>query len=90
VCFPDDLIRYTSDPALSLLLPNASGIDIHNPWGSQDNPVIPSGKLLFVFMPGHEEEVPRVQADYPGDQLNVVHAPDGSVLYSYYRYQPGP
>jgi len=89
VFFPNQVMGYRSDPALRYLLPNVNGMDILKPWGASENPAIPEGNLFFVFMPGREDDLPRVTADYPGGQTHVVHAPNGSVLYSYYRYPPG-
>jgi hypothetical protein len=87
--FRDDLMGYFSDPALPFLLPNATGIDVSNPWGSPDNPAVSGQNLLFVFMPERKDDIPLVQADYPGGVFHEVDAPDGSVLYSYYLVRSG-
>jgi hypothetical protein len=86
----NELMGFYSDPALRFLLPNAEGMDISNSWGSPDNPPIPAHNLFIVIMPGREEEISRIQADYPGGRLGEIHASDGSLLYTYYEYRLTP
>jgi hypothetical protein len=81
---------FYSNPSLRYQLPKVTGLDINSTWGSPDNPVPDRENLLFVFFPGREEEIPLIQADYPGGTLGVVTAPNGSVLYTYYSYRSKP
>jgi 4-amino-4-deoxy-L-arabinose transferase-like glycosyltransferase len=90
VFFNNSLMGFYSDPALRFLLPNAEGMDVNNAWGSPENPPIPERNLFFVFMPDREDDIPGVQAQYPGGTLGEVYATDGSLLYTYYEYRLTP
>jgi hypothetical protein len=81
------LMGFFSDPALRFLSPNAEGMDVKMTWGSPENPPIPDGNLFIVIMPGREEEIPQIRADYPGGTLAEVYAADGTVLYTYYEFR---
>ncbi|MBN2086336.1 MAG: glycosyltransferase family 39 protein [Anaerolineales bacterium] len=82
------LMGFYSNPALRYLAPNAAGMDLNETWGSPANPPIPEGNVFLVIMPGREEEIPLIQADYPGGTPGEIRAEDGSLLYSYYEYRP--
>jgi len=82
------LMGFYSNPALRYMVPNGTGMDINNAWGSPENEPIPEGNVFIVIMPGREEEIPLIQADYPGGTLGEVRATDGSLLYTYYEYRP--
>ncbi len=90
VFFNNSLMGFYSNPALRFLLPNVEGMDINLAWGSPENPAVPARNLFFVFMPEREDEIPRVQADYPGGILGEVYAADGTLLYTYYEYRLNP
>jgi 4-amino-4-deoxy-L-arabinose transferase-like glycosyltransferase len=90
VFFNNSLMGFYSNPALRYLLPHVEGTDFNQAWGSPENPAVPVRNLFFVFMPEREEEIPRVQADYPGGTLGEIHAADGTLLYTYYEYRLTP
>jgi 4-amino-4-deoxy-L-arabinose transferase-like glycosyltransferase len=85
----NSLMGYYSDPALRFLAPNAEGLDFNFRWGDPQNPPVPAGNLFFVIMPDREEEIPLIQADFPGGTLGEVRASDGSLLYTYYEIRRG-
>ncbi len=85
VFFGQPLMGYYSIPSTQFLAPQVTGLDI-TAWDQPDRPQ-PEGKnLIFVFLPGNEQQIPLVQADYPGGVLLEETASDGLPLYYYYEY----
>ncbi len=81
---------YYSVPSIQYLVPEISGIDINQPWPPADKPAITSHHLLFVFLPNNVNQIPPVQADYPGGRLTSVPAADGELLYKLYEVTSSP
>ncbi len=81
--FPN--MGYYSIPSIQYLVPNIKGIDINQPWSSESKSGITSNHLLFVFLPNNVDQIPPVQADYPGGKLNSIPAADGNLLYDLYE-----
>lgn len=79
-------MSYYSIPSTQFLVPNIKGMDVVEPWGSEKNPQPDSEHIVFVFLPPHRTEIPKVQADYPGGTLSEEQSYWNRVLYYYYVY----
>ena len=88
VFFGAPRMGYTSIATLPYLLPDVQGLDMNFPWGDPENPQPTGRHLVFVFLPGHEEDMRRVMADYPGGVLWHDDAKDGKPLYWVYEVTP--
>ncbi len=75
---------FYSIPSIQYLVPDIIGFDINQPWPPIDKPNITSNHLIFVFLPNHVDQVPKVQLEYPVGQLVSVTANDGELLYMTY------
>ncbi len=78
---------YYSIPSTQFLVPKIVGLDMQESWGSTVNPKPDSSHLVFVFLPQHSAEIPRVQADYPGGRLFEERSHWNQLLYYYYVYE---
>ena len=78
---------YYSIPSPQFLAPKIVGLDMLEPWGSEQNPKPDSNHLIFVFLPEYSDEIPLVQADYPGDKLLEERTYRNKILYYYYIYE---
>jgi hypothetical protein len=85
VFFGQPLMGYYSIPSTQFLAPQVTGLDI-TAWDQPDRPQPEGRNLIFVFLPGNEQQIPLVQADYPGGVLLEETASDGLPLYYYYEY----
>jgi 4-amino-4-deoxy-L-arabinose transferase-like glycosyltransferase len=81
---------YYSIPSIQYLVPDINGIDINQPWPPTDKPGITSNHLIFVFLPNNVNQIPPVQADYPGGKLTSIPAADGELLYKMYEVTNSP
>jgi 4-amino-4-deoxy-L-arabinose transferase-like glycosyltransferase len=77
---------YYSVPSLQYLVPDVKGIDVTLPWESFDKSTITGTDLVFIFLPGHENELNTIKSDYPGGKTYREVASDGKTLYWYYEY----
>lgn len=77
---------YYSIPSIQFLAPNIKGLDIGEPWGSTRNPQFDSKHIVFVFLPHHQKEIPKVRSDYPGGTLFEERSYWNNILYYYYIY----
>jgi hypothetical protein len=82
--FPN--MGYYSIPSIQYLVPDINGIDINQPWPPNDKPELTSTHLIFVFLPNNLDQIPPVQADYPGGRLSAIPAADGNLLYEIYEF----
>ena len=78
---------YYSIPSPQYLVPKIVGLDMLEPWGSQQNPKPDSNHLVFVFLPEYSAEIPLVQADYPGGKLSKETTYGNKIIYYYYIYE---
>jgi hypothetical protein len=79
-------MNYYSIPSTQFLVPHIEALDVVEPWGSEKNPQPDSEHVVFVFLPPHRQEIPKVQADYPGGTLLEERSYWNQVLYYYYIY----
>ena len=79
-------MNYYSIPSTQFMVPHIQALDIVEPWGSEKNPQPDSEHIVFVFLPPHRREIPKVQADYPGGTLSEERSYWNKVLYYYYVY----
>ena len=80
---------YYSIPSISYLAPQVEGFDVLHPWGSSDNPVPTSNHLVFIFLPENQDDIPAIQANYPGGTLQEKLGIDKQTLYWLYEYETG-
>jgi len=78
---------FYSIPSIQFLAPGFEGIDIVEAWGSDQNQSPTGDDLIFVFLPNHIDEIPPVEAEYPGGKIVVQNAIDNTPLYWLYEYQ---
>jgi 4-amino-4-deoxy-L-arabinose transferase-like glycosyltransferase len=78
---------YLSIPSLPFLAQQITGFDVTQPWGSPDNPQPTSSHLIFVFLPGFDQDRGIVEANYPGGRWLQENMPDGRPLYWLYEYE---
>ena len=83
--FGGNRMGYYSISSLPYLAPHVTGVDMPQSWGSQGNPQPSGDHLFFVFLPEGADSLPGVETAYPGGQLIVENAGDGSPLYSLYE-----
>ena len=79
-----DRMGYTSINTTAYLAPQARGLDFQYPWGNPENPPLAEGPVVFVFLPGEEQNLPLVQSDYPGGEMIVAYDFDEGPLYWLY------
>ncbi len=77
---------YFSIPSVSFLAPQVTGFEMLHPWGAPDNPQPASAHLIFVFLPGFDNDRTLVEANYPGGRWVQENMPDGRLLYWLYEY----
>lgn len=81
---------YASIASLPFLASHIQGYDMNNPWGSPLNPTPTSDHLLFVFLPGLENELSAVKQSYPHGNLHREQGADEKVLYWLYQVPSEP
>lgn len=85
--FGQPRMGYYSINSTAYLAPHIQGLDFNQPWGSPDNPEITAEEVLFVFLPGNQENLDLVKEDYPNGSATVELNEDGSTLYWMYTAQ---
>ncbi len=76
---------YASIASLPYLAPHIKGHDMLYPWGDPQNPVPTGDHLIFVFLPGLENDLAGVESDYPGGHLIVQNGRTRKTLYYLYE-----
>jgi 4-amino-4-deoxy-L-arabinose transferase-like glycosyltransferase len=82
--FGEPRMGYYSINTTAYLAPHIEGLDFNQPWGSQENPVLTSDHILFIFLPGNEGEMESVKQTYPHGSTAFQQNTDGSVLFWLY------
>jgi 4-amino-4-deoxy-L-arabinose transferase-like glycosyltransferase len=85
--FGQPRMGYYSINSTAYLAPHIQGLDFNEEWGSPGNPEITSDEVLFVFLPGNQENLDLVKEDYPNGNIIVQLNEDGSTLYWMYTAQ---
>jgi hypothetical protein len=78
---------YSISSSLQYLAPKIIGLDMLEPWGAEQNLKPDSNHLVFVFLPQNADQIPLVQADYPGGVLLEEMTYWEKILYYYYIYE---
>jgi 4-amino-4-deoxy-L-arabinose transferase-like glycosyltransferase len=78
-------MNFQTHASVRWIAPHIQGIDMTQPWGIAGNPQPTSDHLIFVLLPGHEINLPGVQASYPGGRLLEQRGHDGRLLYTLYE-----
>ncbi len=76
---------YYSISTLSYLVPGVRGTDMNHAWKSGKNPRSTGSHLIFVFLPGHEQDMKDVMRSYPGGRLREEREKGNRVLYWVYE-----
>lgn len=90
VFFGSPRMEYHSIESLEYLAPHIRGVSISAPWNSADKAQISSRNLIFVFLPGHENDLTDVQASYPGGNVLRENTREGKLLYWLYECSLAP
>jgi hypothetical protein len=77
---------YYSVPSTLYLAPQVKGTDVTPPFGSPENIIPDANHLTFVILPQDENEIPSIQAAYPGGTLHKKLTPYNETLYWIYEY----
>ena len=82
--FGQPRMGYYSINTTAYLAPHIQGLDFNHLWGSPDNPTLTEDRVLFVFLPGNEDNLDLVKQDYPDGATAVEETTDGAILYWLY------
>jgi hypothetical protein len=63
-----------------------NGIDVPAPWKSFDDTILNSSHIIFVFLPGRENEINMIMAEYPNGLLDSEKAWNNQILFWVYDY----
>lgn len=74
---------YFSISTIPYLAPHAIGIDMAQPLGSPDNPLLMMGNVVFVFLPEYESDVQTLLKSYPQAEVKKEFDMNGDLLYWY-------
>ena len=85
VAFLGKGMGFRSIPSIQYLAPQVKGVDVNGTWGDPQNPTIESDRIIFVFVPGREQEIAAVEESLPGGALTSVPATDGAPLFWMYK-----
>jgi uncharacterized membrane protein len=77
---------YYSIPSIQYLAPQMNGIDVPAPWKSFDETILNSSHIIFVFLPGRENEINMIMAEYPNGLLDSEKAWNNQILFWVYDY----
>jgi 4-amino-4-deoxy-L-arabinose transferase-like glycosyltransferase len=83
--FGSPRMGYYSLSSLPYLAPHVRGVDMNLPWGAEGNPLPDGDQIIFVFLPGHEDDFDRILEDYPGGQTLSEKTSDGKLVYWLYE-----
>lgn len=83
--FGSPRMGYYSLSSLPYLAPHIRGVDMNLPWGEEGNPIPDGDQIIFVFLPGHEDDFDRVMDDYPGGETLSEKTVDGKLVYWLYE-----
>jgi 4-amino-4-deoxy-L-arabinose transferase-like glycosyltransferase len=82
--FGQPRMGYYSINTTAYLAPYIEGLDFNHPWGSGENPALTGDHILFIFLPGNEEEMEAVRLAYPNGSTAIQQNSDGSILFWLY------
>jgi hypothetical protein len=77
---------YYSIASIQYLAPQVNGIDVPAPWKSFDETILNSSHIIFVFLPGRENEIDEIKAEYPNGSLDSERAWNNQILFWVYDY----
>lgn len=61
------------------------GIDVFDPWSSFDKTSLNGSHLIFIVLPNRQDDIPTIEVQYPGGQLDSEIAWNGEVLFWVYE-----
>lgn len=76
---------YYSIPSIQYLAPQVKGIDVFDPWSSFDKTSLNGSHLIFIVLPNRQDDIPTIEVQYPGGQLDSEIAWNGEVLFWVYE-----
>ncbi len=83
--FGEPRMGYYSISTLPYLVPAVKGTDMNHGWKPIENPPPSVRHLVFVFLPGHEQDMKSVVRSFPGGQLREEKFRGNRVLYWLYE-----
>jgi 4-amino-4-deoxy-L-arabinose transferase-like glycosyltransferase len=75
---------YDSVPSIRYLNPTVEAVNLGYPLGDTQNPALPNGRKLFVFLPAREADYQACLLLYPGGKTGQEFDSRGNLLYYYY------
>ena len=88
--FGQGRMGYLSISTLPYLAPKAVGLDMNQPLGSPENPVINPGPAIFVFLPEHLSDLENLKAQFPHQSIHQELGLNGDFLYWYVEFEDYP
>ena len=87
IFFGQPRMGYRSIPSIQFLAPHVDGVDVVEPWESDE--IQPAGDhLIFVFLPENQDELEAVKEDYPSGELIREKDRQDELLYALYEVAP--
>ena len=74
---------YASINSTTFLLPQVTGLDMNAAWGSENNPEITAPNVLYVFLPGHENNRDLAIAELGFLEAQAEYDMNDNLLYWY-------
>jgi hypothetical protein len=81
-------LGYHSINTVAFLEPSIVGVDATHPWGSPENPKPISKNTIFIFLPGHTNDLSGAMRDYPGGKKLDIVDPNMGQLFTIYELSP--
>lgn len=78
---------YHSISSLPYLAPQITYYDVTQPWGSSADPQPTGERILFAFLPNHENDQAAVEQQYPSGSWSEYFSDAGEFLFNLYEYQ---
>ena len=75
---------YYSIQSTNFLVPDVTGVDINENWGSSLNPEISTDEPVFVLLPHKEEDLAAIMADFPNGSLLEARTRKGDLVFWVY------
>ncbi len=82
------VMGYYSIASISYLEPQIIGTEAIHPWGSPENPLPSSENVIFVFLPGHADDLDGALRQYPGGRERDIVDPTMGQLFTLYELSP--
>lgn len=76
---------YDSVPSIAYLNPAVKAVNLSYPLGDGQNPPIPGGRKLFIFLPARSDDYQTCLELYPGGGSGQEYDSRGTLLYYYYQ-----